>query len=101
MTIPEKNAPSIDFAEIVEKMGGAETIREGLRDFSRRIERMDARRDELKELYPDKWVALLDDGRAIAGDSLGGVLRELDEKGISRKEAVVKLMETNPSVIIL
>ena len=101
MTIPEKNAPSIDFAEIVEKMGGSETIREGLRDFSRRIERMDARRGELKELYPDKWVALLDDGRAIAGDSLGGVLRELDEHGISRKEAVVKLMETNPSVIIL
>ena len=101
MTIREKNAPSIDFAEIVEKMGGLETIRNDLRDFSRRTERMDARYAELKELYPDKWVALLDDGRAIAADSLASVLRELDEQGIPRREAVVKIMETNPSVIIL
>ena len=101
MAASEKNVPSIDFAEIVEKMGGAESIRDGLRNSSHRIERMDARRDELKELYPDKWVALLDDGRAIAADSLGSVLRELDEQGIPRTEAVVKLMETNPSVIII
>ena len=101
MTVSEKKAPSVDLAQIVEKMGGTESIRDGLRDSSRRIQRMDAKRDELKELYPDKWVALLDDGRSIAADSLGDVLRELDEQGIPRREAVVKLMETNPSVIIL
>ncbi len=101
MAISERNASSIDFAEIVEKMGGAENIREDLRSFSRRTERMDARLGELKERYPDKWVALLDDGDIITADSLGGVLKKLDERGIPRRGAVVKLMETNPSVIII
>ena len=55
----------------------------------------------MKERYPDKWVALLDDGDVIAADSLSGILKELDEQGIPRREAVVKLMETNPSVIII
>ncbi len=101
MAIADRNTPPIDLTEIVEKMGGAERIREDLRRFSRRVDLMDARRAELMELYPDKWVALLDDGRAIAADSLGDVLKELDEQGISRREAVVKLMETSPSVIII
>ena len=101
MAISERNATSIDLAEIVEKMGGAENIREDFRRFSRRTERMDARLGELKERYPDKWVALLDGGDIIAADSLGDVLKKLDERGIPRRKAVVKLMETNPSVIII
>ncbi len=38
MVVSESNAPSIDLAEIVEKMGGAERIRQDIRNFSRRIE---------------------------------------------------------------
>ena len=101
MAVSESNTSSIDFAEIVEKMGGAERIREDICNFSRRIERLDERRDELKKRYPDKWVALIDDGRVVASDRLADVLEELDKRGISRKKAVVKLMETNPSVIII
>ena len=54
MAASEKNTPSIDLVEIVEKMGGAGRIRQDFRNFSHRIERLDARRDELKKRYPDK-----------------------------------------------
>ena len=101
MSVAEKNTPPINLMEVVEKLGGAERIREDLQRSSHRSRRMDARRAELEELYPDKWVALLDDGDVIAADSLEGVLKELDERGISRRETVVKLMESSPSVIII
>ena len=101
MSVAEKNTPPINLMEVVEKLGGAERIREDLRRSSHRSMQMDARKAELEELYPDRWVALIDDGDAIAADSLEGVLKELDEQGISRREAVVKLMESSPSVIII
>ena len=101
MDISDRDALIRDAAEIVEKLGGKEAILESLRAFSRRSDRMIEMSDELRERYPDKWVALLDDDEVIVGDDLDFVWREVDERGISRNEAIVKLMETNPRIIIV
>lgn len=90
-----------DAPKIVEQLGGKEAILEGLRAFSRRSDRMIELSDELRERYPDKWVALLDDDEVIVGDDLDLVWRKVDERGISRSEAIVKLMEKNPRIIIV
>ena len=101
MDISEKDALIKDAAKIVEQLGGKEAILESLRAFSRRSDRMIELSDELRKRYPDKWVALLDDDEVIVGDDLDFVWREVDERGISRSEAIVKLMETNPRIIIV
>ena len=101
MDISEKDTLIKDAAKIVEQLGGKEAILESLRAFSRRSDRMIELSDELRKRYPDKWVALLDDDEVIVGDDLDFVWREVDERGISRSEAIVKLMETNPRIIIV
>lgn len=90
-----------DAPKIVEQLGGKEAILESIRAFSRRSDRMIELSDELRERYPDKWVALLDDDEVIVGNDLDLVWRKVDERGISRSEAIVKLMETNPRIIIV
>ncbi len=37
----------------------------------------------------------MDDGGVIASDRLGDVLKDLDNRGISRRKAIVKPMEMN------
>ena len=101
MDISEKDALIKDASKIVEQLGGKEAILESLRAFSRRSDRMIELSDELRKRYPDKWVALLDDDEVIVGDDLDFVWREVDERGIPRSEAIVKLMETNPRIIIV
>ncbi len=101
MDISEKDALIKDASKIVEQLGGKEAILESLRAFSRRSDRMIELSDELRKRYPDKWVALLDDDEVIVGDDLDFVWRKVDERGISRSEAIVKLMETNPRIIIV
>ena len=101
MDISGRDALIKDAAKIVEELGGKEAILESLRAFSRRSDRMIELSDELRKRYPDKWVALLDGDEVIVGDDLDSVWGKVDERGISRNEAIVKLMETNPRIIVV
>ena len=86
---------------IIRKVGGAATIRDGLRRYRRQAGLMVALRKELTDRYPNKWVAMSDDDVVCVGDTLKDVLAELDRKGISRGDAVVEYLDTEPRSMIL
>ncbi len=86
---------------IIEEIGGLEVIAEKMRMFRRCIKRMNDERDALMETYPDKWVAMSEDGVVAVADDHKGVLAELDRKGIDRGDVFTELLDTNPPVMIL
>ena len=87
--------------KVIEEMGGPRAINEGLREFRRRIDRLWQERPVLLEKYPDKWVAMGNDGLVAVGDSIDDVLREAENQGIRRGDVVVDYLERDPPVLIL
>ncbi len=86
---------------IVESLGGAKKIREGLREFSNRVGHMESQRAKLTEQYPDKWVAMSDGTIVATGDSLEVLLGTVDNLGISRVGLVIEYLSTKPRSMIL
>jgi hypothetical protein len=53
------------------------------------------------EEYPQKWVAVLANKEVLASDSLDALLKELDEKGVSREHAIVRFIDRNERTLFL
>ena len=87
--------------ELIESLGGEESIREGLRWYGERCESFDRRRDELTEKYPDRYVALAADDTIVASETLDGVFAELDRRGLEREPCVVEFLSSEPEIWIL
>ena len=87
--------------KMIEEMGGAEAIRESFREYHRINERMREERPRLMEMYPDKWVAVGKDGLVAVGDSLEGVLDEVDRLEIPRGDIVWEHLDTDPPILLL
>ncbi len=87
--------------QVVEDLGGARRIHERLREYSKRVARMEGKKRELAKRHPDKWVALADDDLTVVADTLDAVLETLDRKGVSRADAVVEFLSSKPLNFIL
>ena len=57
--------------------------------------------DELKARYPDQWVAVSRDGLVAHHESLEGLTVEYTKAGYTRNQVIVRLLETEPSLMIL
>ena len=86
---------------IMEELGGPRVMAERMRTFHRCVERMNDERDTLLHTYPDKWVAMSEDGVVAIADDLKGVLAEVDGKGIDRTEVFTEFLDTDPPELIL
>ncbi len=86
--------------KIVKGLGGSKAVFLGLQDFTQRVQLMEARKRELTEKFPDKWVAI-HNGEVEVGDSIEEVLEALDTKGVSRKGVVVEFLTTKPRRLVL
>lgn len=86
---------------MVEELRGAGQILSGIRGFKGRVERMEVLRPELTKKYPNKWAAMSDGDISVVSDSLENILAEIAEKGISRTDAVIEFLDTEPKSIIL
>ena len=62
---------------------------------------MDAERKELVKTYPDQWVAMSEDGIVALADTMGGLFKLLDEKGIRKEDVFHDYMNTKPQTWIL
>lgn len=90
-----------ELEDLMESLGGEESVREGLRWYGERCELFDRRREELTAEYPDQYVALAADDTVIASETLDEVFEELDRLGLEREPCVVEFLSSEPEVWIL
>lgn len=86
---------------IIETLGGAEKIYEGLREYSSHVEYMESQRSKLTKQYPNKWVAMSGGTIVATGDELEELIQAVDSLGISRVGLIVEYLSTEPRNMIL
>ncbi len=87
--------------DIAKLIGDARKVDDGLHAFRKTAMRLSSRHPRMVERYPNQWIAL-HSGRVRAhGDSLESVLREIDEKGLSRDQTIVRFIDKEPRTMIL
>ena len=86
---------------IIETLGGAKEIHEGLRKYSSQVEYFESQRAKLTKQYPDQWVAMSDGVIVATDDSLEVLIARVDDLGISRIGLLVEYLETEPRNMIL
>ena len=57
--------------------------------------------DDLKQRYPDQWVAVSRDGLVAHNEDLNGLIEAYTKAGYGRNQVAVKLLETEPRLMIL
>ena len=62
---------------------------------------MDANHAELVKKYPDQVVALTTNGTLVAAPTITELLEKIERKGLDRRGAATKLLETDPLMLIL
>ncbi len=72
-----------------------------LQKFQRSAQALSSNQPRLIDEYPDKWVAVSNRTVVAHDDSLDGVLRQVDKKGLSRSEVIVRFIEQTQRTLIL
>lgn len=87
--------------EIAALVGDPRTVDEELQSFRKTARRLSSRHPRMIERYPGQWVAL-HSGRVRAhGGSLESVLTEVDLKGLSRQQTIVRFIDDEPRTMLL
>ena len=76
-------------------------IAESLNVFEDTAQLLSSDDSKLIDHYSGKWIGLHSGEVRVSGDSFHEVLEALDEAGWSREEAIVRLIEKDPSAVIL
>ena len=86
---------------LVENLGGAQALVNGIREYRQIVARMWSERAYLMEKYPDRWIAMGKDGVLAVGDSMDDVLEEVESQGYRGSEVVIEFLDTDPPLLIL
>jgi hypothetical protein len=86
---------------LVENLGGAQALVNGIREYRQIVARMWSERASLMEKYPDRWIAMGKDGVLAVGDSMDDVLEEVESQGYRGSEVVIEFLDTDPPLLIL
>ena len=101
LTTEEKDRLLESAVAMIKGLGGVKGIRERLAEKHAVWQRMEQERETLLKTYPDKWVAMSNDGVVAANDSLEGVFAKVDAQGVRRNAVKVKFFDTQPKTLIL
>ena len=99
------NTDDPELRAMVEKMvadaGGPEAFLKQEAAHDELCARMARESASLRELYPDKFVAMAPGDVLVVGDDMHEILRGLDEKGVPRGASVVRFLdvEWGPMVV--
>ena len=85
----------------LKSLGGPAKVAYELQDFQKRNRFLDANSTELVKKYPDQWVALTTNWTLVAAPTTGELIEKIEKKGLDRRGAATKLLETNPRMLIL
>ena len=86
---------------VIEEMGGAQAIVDGIREFAKISSRLRSEWASLMEEYPDKWIAMGKEGVLAVGDSMNSVLEEVESQGVREADVIVEFLDTDPPILIL
>lgn len=87
--------------ELADPFGGVEALNERFAEHGRASARLIQDWDELLEQYPDRWVAVGQDGVLATADSNAALLADLRSREAPVGEFVVKFFSSAPQVLIL
>lgn len=87
--------------ELIDRLGGAEAIRQSLAEFREVNRRMDRERTTLTVKHPNKWVLMSKDGPLAFGDTFEEVREYARAKGVSNPHVVVEYLDPDPPLMIL
>ena len=86
---------------VIEGMGGAQAIVDGIREFAKISSRLRSEWASLMEEYPDKWIAMGKEGVLAVGDSMDAVLEDVESQGYRGSEVAIEFLDTDPPILIL
>ena len=99
-TNPDPEAKARMIETIVAEHGSLDAFLQSMHEYKERHRRMIDEWTSLLERYPDQWVGMGPGDVLVVGDSLEGVLTQLDEAGV-RQDSVVEFLNTSPMRMIL
>ena len=91
----------ISHSHRLKSLGGPAKVAYELQNFQKRHLFLIANHAELLKKYPDQVVALTTNWTLVAAPTMTELLEKIDKKGLDRRSAATKLMETTPSMWIL
>ena len=103
MSLPEYRDTNLmdEACGMIEDMGGAGVLIDGLAEFHELHARMNRQRPALVEKYPGKWVTVGMNGVLAVGDSEKKVLQAVENRGVCSSDMLVEFMDTDPPTLIL
>ncbi len=97
---PEGLAP-LSEQEVLDIIGDPQEVDRALTAFRKSARKLSSRQSKMVERYPQEWVAI-HAGRVRAhGASMESVLNEIDKKGLTRSETILRFIEVEPRTLIL
>ena len=91
----------MDAAKVREIIGDPRRVAEEIRAFGEDSARLEERRSDFLERYPDQYIAFYRGEIHAYGESLEDVLRDIDAKQLPRGQVNIELMRTDPPVMLL
>lgn len=82
------------------QFGGIEAMFDIMEKSKRSHEWLEAHEKELVEQYPDRWVAVDQNGLIATASTQIELIENIKEKGINVKTTAMRLMETEPTEMI-
>ena len=93
--------PELTVAEVVRRLGTAESIREDLADFRQSARAFSSDRPRLIDEYPRRWVAVLNGAVMADSESFPAIMERIDALGLPRARVMVRFIDESPRTMIL
>ena len=87
--------------EIIEDLGGVQSLVAGMQEYHEIVVRMRNERASLMKAHPNRWVAMGREGVVAIGDSMDAVIEDAEAQGLWGSDLVIEFLDTNPPVLIL
>ena len=98
---PDKRLSEEEKAKLIERLGGAEALKQSSLDFQQVSARLQQERKSLLQKYPRKWVLMSKDGLLAVGDTYDEVRNFAESKGLRRPKVIAEYLDPNPPPLIL
>ena len=87
--------------QLVRGFGDEASIREQILQYTTTVTELSSQVPDLVAKYPQKWVALSNDGTLLIDDEFDALLAQCVESGFKSSEVAVRFLDTEKQVLIL
>ena len=87
--------------DIIAGFGGYGALKESMARYCSLADDVDDRLDELIAAYPNRWVAVIENGSLFVGDTQVEVLEAIKRNGLAGQPRVIEYLDTDPDAWIL